>query len=483
MIADNASTDATAETIVPPTPIACRSATLRHASNIGGYGNWQFVLAQAAGRYVVYVADDDSILGDQVASAVAKMEADPELGVVYAPWLLFDLVAQQSQGQFFNVPHDLRIERNEHVQLLDHVLRHHIFPEIQIIRRDVLQATMPRVNEHAFFAFVHAADYLTQGAILIQRQPFYVSITRYFEDDQREQLGNSEVEHAWDRYRGGLEYMIARTGVAIGAEERFGLHARIQQMIASRMAVAIRLRHLQQARPDRHLSPGDAAARPRLRVAAAGAAGDAGLRGDAGVRDARRRAAPRRSPDDLHRHERPRRARLLHARGARAGRVPARHGALRRTCRTPSSSSATTRSKAQELDSVAAAPRNVRIVRERDVAARFGLCRAGAALSRRDSRGPLGRQVRRRLAGDGALPHALVQRLDVARERGAVEERARRALGAQMLAQRRRGAADRRPARAPAPIGGDVAADQLVEADRVQQAGGDALGEGRALAR
>jgi hypothetical protein len=69
---------------------------------------------------------------------------------------------------------------------------------------------MPRVNEHAFFAFVHAADYLTQGAILIQREPFYVSITRYFEDDAREQLGNSEVEHAWDRYRGGLEYMIAR---------------------------------------------------------------------------------------------------------------------------------------------------------------------------------------------------------------------------------------------------------------------------------
>ena len=39
---------------------------------------------------------------------------------------------------------------------------------------------MPRVNEHAFFAFVHAADYLTQGAMLIQREPFYVSITRYF---------------------------------------------------------------------------------------------------------------------------------------------------------------------------------------------------------------------------------------------------------------------------------------------------------------
>ena len=89
---------------------------------------------------------------------------------------------------------------------------------------------------------MHAADYLTQGAVLIQQEPFYVSITRYFADDTRKQTGNDEVEHAWDRYRGGLEYMIARTGVRIGAEERVGLHPRIQQMIAARMSVAIRLR-------------------------------------------------------------------------------------------------------------------------------------------------------------------------------------------------------------------------------------------------
>ena len=195
------------------------------------------------------MSDDDSLLGDQVAATIAKMEADPEIAVVYAPWLLFDLVAQQSQGQFFTVPHDLRIERNQHGQLLDHILRHHIFPEIQITRRDAFQATMPRINEHAFLAFMHAADYLTQGAVLIQQQPFYVAITRYFEDDTREQLGNDEVEHAWDRYRGGLEYMIARTGMPITAEERFGYHLRVQEMVAGRMAVAIRLRHANKRNP------------------------------------------------------------------------------------------------------------------------------------------------------------------------------------------------------------------------------------------
>ena len=138
-------------------------------------------------RLFVYLSDDDSLLGDQVAATIGKMEADPEIAVVYAPWLLFDPVAQPQQGQFYSVPHDLRIERGHHGELLDPILRHHIFPELQITRRDAFQATMPRINDHAFLAFVHSADYLTMGAVLIQKQPFYVAITRYFEEDAREQ--------------------------------------------------------------------------------------------------------------------------------------------------------------------------------------------------------------------------------------------------------------------------------------------------------
>ncbi len=247
-IADNASPDATAEVVASFSdrlPIRYH----RHAENIGGFPNWQFVMTQAVGRYLVYLSDDDSLLGDQVAAVIAKMEADPELVTVYAPWLLYDLVAQQQQGQFYSVPHDLRIERGAHTELLDHVLRHHIFPEVQITRREALQRIIPRINENAFFAFVHAADYLTQGAVLIQQEPFYVAITNYFADESREQLGNQEVEVAWDRYRGGLEYMLARAGSRVGPEERVGLLARIQQMIALRMSVAIRLREHAQRDP------------------------------------------------------------------------------------------------------------------------------------------------------------------------------------------------------------------------------------------
>jgi hypothetical protein len=248
VIADNASPDDTRD-VVQSYAGRLPIRYLRHETNIGGYPNWQFVMSKAIGRYLVYLSDDDSLLGEPVARTIAKMEADPEIAVVYAPWLLFDLVAQQQQGQFYSVPHDLRIARGQHGELLDHILRHHIFPEIQITRRDAFQATLPRINDHAFLAFVHSADYLTRGAVLIQAEPFYVAITRYFEDDTREQLGTDEVEHAWDRYRGGLEYMIARTGRPITSEERSGYHLRIQHMIASRMSVAIRLRHQKKRNP------------------------------------------------------------------------------------------------------------------------------------------------------------------------------------------------------------------------------------------
>ena len=248
VIADNASPDNTAELVVGFSD-ALPIRYLRHDENIGCFPNVQFVMMQAAGRYVVYLSDDDCILGEPMAHTIARMEADPGIAVVFAPWKLYDLVDQKEQGQFYDVPHDLRVERNQHGELLGHILRHHIFPEVHIARRDALQRLMPRINEHAFYAFVHAADYLSLGAVLIQKEPFYVSITRYFADEERSQAGNEEVEVAWDRYRGGLEYMLARAGSQVAAEERAGFHLRIQQMIAVRMSVAVRLRHVKGRNP------------------------------------------------------------------------------------------------------------------------------------------------------------------------------------------------------------------------------------------
>jgi glycosyltransferase involved in cell wall biosynthesis len=248
VISDNASSDDTPAVVARfAGQLPIRS--IRHAETLGCYPNVVFAMTQARGRYMMYLADDDCVLGDALAEVVATMEADPAVVITYAPWMLYDLVAQQPQGQFYEVPRDLRVEQGQYAELLGHILRHHVFPEIYVARTEVMKRLMPRVNDIAFYAFSQAADYLNQGAVLIRKQPFYVAITRYFADDVRSQVGNGEVEVAWDRYRGGLEYMMARAGNAIGAEERAGLHLRIQHLIAVRMSVAIRLRHNQNKDP------------------------------------------------------------------------------------------------------------------------------------------------------------------------------------------------------------------------------------------
>jgi len=105
---------------------------------------------------------------------------------------------------------------------------------------------MPRVSEQAFYAFVHSAEFASHAQVLFLKDPFYVSITNYFADHRREQTGLSEAEHAWDRYRAGLEHVLGRALPQLTSQRRVEFLLRIQDLIASRISVAVRLRLHQQ---------------------------------------------------------------------------------------------------------------------------------------------------------------------------------------------------------------------------------------------
>jgi len=241
VVSDNASTDGTPQLLTEYSELL-PMRRFRQDTNIGGSANWHFVMAEARGTYVVYLADDDALIPDRVAGAIGAMEADPTVGVAYAPWLLFDLVADTPLGPFYQQDRDVRVAQDDYRGLLDVLLRHGVFPEVYICRRELLARIMPRVPEQAFYAFVHAAEFLQRGAALLLKDPFYVSITRYFDDEERVQAGAGEAEHAWDRYRGGLEHILGRAAAGMTDAERVGWCLRIQDLIAERIAVAVRLR-------------------------------------------------------------------------------------------------------------------------------------------------------------------------------------------------------------------------------------------------
>jgi hypothetical protein len=173
---------------------------------------------------------------------ITVLEQNPEVGVAYAPWKLFDLVAELDQGQFYRQDQDVVVAQHDHAALLETLLRYKVFPEIYIARREILLAIMPRIHEQAFYAFVHAADFVQRSTVLFLKDPFYVSVTNYFADHQREQGGTQEAEVAWDRYRAGLEYVMGRASEQFDDAGRLRATLGIQDMLTDRIAVAVRLR-------------------------------------------------------------------------------------------------------------------------------------------------------------------------------------------------------------------------------------------------
>ncbi len=247
-ISDNGSddqTEAVAGKYVNDLPLRYK----RHASNRGSAANYQYLMDQAQGEYLLYVADDDCILGDRVAEIIELMKANPSVGVAYAPWKLYDLVADKDQGQFYQQDRDVLIPQGQQHMLLDTLLRNNIFPEIYICRRQLIRSVMPSVPEQAFYAFVHSSEFVNKTDVLFLKDPYYVSVTNYFPDHQRNQNGITETETAWDRYRGGLEFILGRASTQISQMERVGYNLRIQDMIAQRMSVAVRLRMASQRPP------------------------------------------------------------------------------------------------------------------------------------------------------------------------------------------------------------------------------------------
>ncbi len=240
-IGDNASDDNTTEVVArfaDQLPIRY----VRHESNIGGGPNWQHLVSNARGTYFCYVADDDGLLGTELARAITVMQALPKAGVAYAPWKLLDLVANKELTPFYRIEEEVMVERGNFAKLLETLLNDHIFPEIAIFRLEVLRAVKPRLSEQSFYAFVHAAEFTQHAQVIFLKDAFYVSVTNYFADHKREQIGNVEAEYAWDRYRGGLEHVLGRALPQITDAQRIEFLQRIERMVAVRMSVAIRLR-------------------------------------------------------------------------------------------------------------------------------------------------------------------------------------------------------------------------------------------------
>nr|WP_311526923.1 glycosyltransferase family A protein [uncultured Ralstonia sp.] len=241
LIGDNCSTDNT-EAVVARYQDKLNIRYFRRPSNLGSAENLNQLYRSAQGKYVLYHADDDLPILAEINNNIDIFERNPGVDVIFAPWLIHDLPTRQDVTAFYRQDDNYLIEQHDYAKLLALVLSHHLFPEIYLARREVMNRIYFSAPEHAFYAFVHAAEMLGTSAVYFSKTPFYRSVTRYFADETRAQAGNEEVKYAWDRYRGGLEYLFGKFSHTLPAAERPEWLNAINQFVLARMKVALRLR-------------------------------------------------------------------------------------------------------------------------------------------------------------------------------------------------------------------------------------------------
>ncbi|MCB8823450.1 glycosyltransferase family 2 protein [Microvirga rosea] len=243
IISDNASTDETTEVVAEFVAKALPIRYYRRATNGGGAPNLACAFRESRGEYALYLADDDLLIPDAVQEAVRYLDANPDVTACYAPWYMYDEVQGVDVMPFYSVDQDCKFPRGSFSDMFEFVVGRHVFPEIGIYRSSAWRSILIPY-EFCFWAFVYLAHFLDHGSVAFLRRPFYRSVTNSLVAHQRPQAGAEEVMTAWDRYRGGLEYLLHVGNKRWGLDMSSGQRVRWEQMCKiftlTRMTVALR---------------------------------------------------------------------------------------------------------------------------------------------------------------------------------------------------------------------------------------------------
>jgi len=240
IISNNASsddTDAVIQRYVNILPIKY----FKQNFNIGVMKNLKYAAKHASGELLMYLADDDLFELNGLNSSVNKMLNNPDAAIIYAPWITKSLVGEHSENLFYQTE-NICIVKNDYPTLIRHIINNNIWSEIFIARTNIYNSCNAISGKLAYWAFTMPCEYINFGNIIYSNEPFYISVSSYFIDDVRQQAGYEETEYAWDRYRGGLEFLLGRCINVLHKEEEIYLRKKIDQIILDRMIVALRLR-------------------------------------------------------------------------------------------------------------------------------------------------------------------------------------------------------------------------------------------------
>jgi hypothetical protein len=241
VVSDNCSTDGTAAILARFAARHKAMRVVRQRENIGAHNNILFSFHEARGEIVVNIADDDMMVPHQLLAYVRRMQENPSLVMVQAPWFLVDETQGGAiTGKFYDFPADQTFARGSYAQCLQFMINHHVFPECWLLRTRAVPQVIGLPHKFAYNYINKLTRALGLGDVLFSPDP-HIAATAVAKGDNQH-VGNHEVMEAWDNYRGALELLASHARqFQPGAIGDVGMLATaIQSFTIQRMAVAAR---------------------------------------------------------------------------------------------------------------------------------------------------------------------------------------------------------------------------------------------------
>lgn len=175
VVSDNCSTDGTPDVVRRHAETLPSLVYHRMREHCGSGHNWQNAIRHARGEFVVYLADDDRLIAENLAAHVEAMRRNRALVATYADWICWDDRTEEEIYRYFTqfLPHRQEYSPDERLGALEFILQTPILPEIAIFRRANLLRALPSVK----VGYVHLQilyHMLRQGTIAFDPLPFYV---------------------------------------------------------------------------------------------------------------------------------------------------------------------------------------------------------------------------------------------------------------------------------------------------------------------
>jgi hypothetical protein len=218
VISDNGSTDHTQNVIKTHRQRDPTIRSVAFSENRGWAANWINAVSHAEGEIAVYLADDDSLIVDNLLRHVEAMQQDPELVAIYADWIAWDDRAGSEIHRYYgNLNETVSFDSKAPLELIDFMLKRFLMPEIGLYRREaLLQARLSHVRSLPFYLRMYQLSRL--GRIAFDPLPFYREHRVLKEQFQRTHWANIDMTY----YMVGEELRLSLEEIVLMAVQDAG---------------------------------------------------------------------------------------------------------------------------------------------------------------------------------------------------------------------------------------------------------------------